>query len=653
MAFYILTPCCDDQHPVFLKASTGNPPLANGVYVYTGSPTLCYNYLELINEVPVPASSCMIPNRCYQVTYNAGTEDPAWEEIPFPYDDFTLTASNNCETALEEECPCTTPPDPLYHAYILQNCCGGEPIPVYTIVDEITLGLNVYTGTTAPDVPEGCYTVTLGTVPPAPLLPNGSLVEAFNFTQDPGIDCESLECTVYCDPCTCVRFKWVEKTQIGPDITISFYDCTKPEPQVVDVTLSKIRGISTEKVCFTQLITPPSPNWVVEEFGNCVLSNGEFDCPGCYRLEDCAGIADDIFSLDPNLSTYADTNQSITIVGSDVCWRVFSSAESCECAIATTLSGVFYNCQACNQRKSYKLTECTTGEIIYTTTDLSKYEFVYINIDCPGCWYVEPIDIIPPTTQPVTVTVGFESCEICNATFYRLTDCLGVKDDIVTITDLSDHVGKVIKIKYCPDVCWEVAVTDPTTITGEVIFDTEYEGCPECFLTFTPQCVTFTNNSNTSDSVTYTDINANVVKVDIDGKGTTPKICALNWGVNTAVITVNIFGECVNGECPLPPQPKRKVTPGYNTATCSNDYYEKVECNFSEWMYKDALSKRYGITNCCPEELTKWLIKHEMLMLEVLVNPDYECSPINTCGCPQPCDCGYINMTTTNTTCGN
>jgi hypothetical protein len=646
-AYYLLTPCCNEPHPLYLKPGSEPSPLVDGVYNYSGPlDTVCFPVTQT-EEV------CLITGRCYKLEY---TEDSpydvsSWDTIPVA--NLTYTGDLNCSSEPTAECPCTSAPNPVYHVYQIQNCCGGSVIQVYTVVDEITEGVNVYNGDEGYiNIPEGCYTVT---EVQGPIIgpPSGSLVEASNFTQDPGIDCESLECTVYCDPCTCVRFKWVEKTQIGPDITISFYDCTKPEPQVVDVTLSKIRGISTEKVCFTQLITPPSPNWVVEEFGNCVLSNGEFDCPGCYRLEDCAGIADDIFSLDPNLSTYADTNQSITIVGSDVCWRVFSSAESCECAIATTLSGVFYNCQACNQRQSYKLTECTTGEIIYTTTDLSQYEFVYINIDCPGCWYVEPIDIIPPTTQPVTVTVGFESCEICNATFYILTDCLGVKDDIVTITDLSDYVGKVIKIKYCPDVCWEVAVTDPTTITGEVIFDTEYEGCPECFLTFTPQCVTFTNNSNTSDSVTYTDINANVVKVDIDGKGTTPKICALNWGVNTAVITVNIFGECVNGECPLPPQPKRKVTPGYNTATCSNDYYEKVECNFSEWMYKDALSKRYGITNCCPEELTKWLIKHEMLMLEVLVNPDYECSPTNTCGCPQPCDCGYISMTTTNTTCGN
>jgi hypothetical protein len=96
--------------------------------------------------------------------------------------------------------------------------------------------------------------------------------------------------------------------------------------------------------------------------------------------------------------------------------------------------------------------------------------------------------------------------------------------------------------------------------------------------------------------------------------------------------------------CPPTPAPKRKVTPGYNTPACSTDYYEKVECNFSEWMYKDALQKRYGISNCCPEDLMKWEIKHEMLMLDVLVNPDYVCGPANTCGCSEPCNCGYISL---------
>jgi hypothetical protein len=56
-------------------------------------------------------------------------------------------------------------------------------------------------------------------------------------------------------------------------------------------------------------------------------------------------------------------------------------------------------------------------------------------------------------------------------------------------------------------------------------------------------------------------------------------------------------------------------------------------------MYKDVLEQRYGISNCCPEELIRWEIKHEILMLDSLVNPDYNCMPPVNCGCQQPTTC--------------
>ena len=109
---------------------------------------------------------------------------------------------------------------------------------------------------------------------------------------------------------------------------------------------------------------------------------------------------------------------------------------------------------------------------------------------------------------------------------------------------------------------------------------------------------------------------------------------------------VTNYGNCIDDECPPVPSPLlyRVVTPGYGVGTCSTEYYETVECNFSEWMYKDVLAERYGIANCCPDELMKWEIKHEMLMLEILINPNYICQGVTGCGCnethtpPPPCN---------------
>jgi hypothetical protein len=53
-------------------------------------------------------------------------------------------------------------------------------------------------------------------------------------------------------------------------------------------------------------------------------------------------------------------------------------------------------------------------------------------------------------------------------------------------------------------------------------------------------------------------------------------------------------------------------------------------------MYKDVMEKRYGISNCCPDELMKWEIRKEMLDLDVLIDPDYICLPATNCGCCSP-----------------
>lgn len=523
-----------------------------------------------------------MPGYCYQVTA-AGSVFGAFPEAPPAVDFGPVTG------CLDPQCTdCETPP-PVSKYYTLNDCCTDLPIdwPANTEGLQGIIYLE-FKG----DCNEGDFNNT-----PCPNdLINLIIISIINENQ--------LNIT------GCLKLTEVLITDIPEDAPILDWG-----------------GIMT----------------IVETVNQCEECP-EFSCFGCFILEDCEGVAESIYSLDPILALYANTEQSIMIAGSDVCWKVVTSDQPCECAIVTTVVRVYDDCEACKKRKGYKLVECTTGAIIYTTTDLSAYEFVFITTDCPGCWYVEPIDYIPPTDQPVVVVGGYGSCELCNATYYELVDCSGAKDSIITIDDLSGYVGKVIKIKYCPETCWEVNVTTPQEVTGTVYFDSVYTDCPECLLTFPAQCVSFTNSLAGTTSFDYIDIYGQIQKEFIAGKSTTPKLCALTWNININ-ITVNIFGECVDGQCPQPPQPKRQVTPGYDTAACSTDYYEKVECTFSELMYKDVLAERYGISNCCPEEEMKWVIKHEMLMLDVLVNPDYECTPITTCACP------VIGGTTINTVC--
>jgi len=102
----------------------------------------------------------------------------------------------------------------------------------------------------------------------------------------------------------------------------------------------------------------------------------------------------------------AGTGQSIQIQGSTVCWNVILSNKTfCDCAVNVTVQFVYQTCLECNYPQAYKITECTTGDVIYTTSDLSNYldKGVTINIDCGGCWYIEAIEGIPPSDQPVVV----------------------------------------------------------------------------------------------------------------------------------------------------------------------------------------------------------------------------------------------------------
>jgi hypothetical protein len=124
--------------------------------------------------------------------------------------------------------------------------------------------------------------------------------------------------------------------------------------------------------------------------------------------------------------------------------------------------------------------------------------------------------------------------------------------------------------------------------------------------------------------------------------------------VNPRTVTIeNIYTSCQECEPPPPiPEvivyPKRKVKPGYSTPSCDIEKYEKITCRSSEIYYKQVIRLRYGISNCCPEDEEKWLIKKELIDLDALRDPDYICRPITSC-CNQPInDCGCHTLKTCN-----
>jgi hypothetical protein len=719
--YYLFTPCCEGDHPLYFQVSIVPLSPLPYVYSYTGP-----NAIDSLGHI-------LETNKCYSVT-EVTTTDLVFVAglFPCPSELLFVAQSLLCPINPTVECPCEIPQnicvcsratnlDPAsytgfryfdcngvlsyypnllpgetgpniclsewigvytpgtfeyfgdcidgncpenitYSVYNLEPCCGGQPTMVYLInssLNNLTTYIynsNILNGNL---INSTCYTareinyIGVG-VPPFTQVVISEFLEVVEGCGD-GTEPYSSVCELFCLPCICTRFLWTGAVSPGT-YSINYIDCNN-DFQILDIPTDGVTW--TDKICLKYVISIcPSPIlcWTTETFGDCNIINSVYECNNCYELRDCTGIKDSVYTFNQQVGQYVSTQQVIQIVGDETCWRVFDTDDACECAVAVTVQTVFSNCPSCLTPKGFKLTECTTGEIQYTTTDLSDYTTAILQTDCPGCWTVEPIDIVPPSSQPVTVVASFKDCEICNSVFYELVACNEILDSIVTITDLSQYVGQFIKLEYCPNTCWKVTITTPQEINGDVIVDQNFTTCSDCTDTLTDcKCQSAVNNLQIAKTLRYLDCNSTEKSTAILLPGQrSEKVCALFWFTGENIID---YGSCINDAiakqftCPVTVQPKRKVTPGYNTAVCSTEYYERVVCNFADWMYKDVLERRYGISNCCPEELIKWEIKHEMLMLDVLVNPDYVCSTGSACNCPSSCDCGYISLTTKNGTC--
>jgi hypothetical protein len=370
-------------------------------------------------------------------------------------------------------------------------------------------------------------------------------------------------------------------------------------------------------------------------------------CPSyCYELVNCDGVTPSLFTTSPTMLPFALTNATVTLVGQEGCWKPeITSENNCECAINLVVNKSFADCPECIGYITYKLTNCNDGSIIYTSSDLSDYVGLTVEIDpCVGCWFVEQLDYQGPSDQPVTVTYVFDSCDICNRGYFLLEDCAGDELPIITTTDLGGYIGQVITLKWCPDVCWEVSKTrDITGFNPTIVFLTQdYQSCPECAIAVLPCKCQTAINSGLTNTLTYYDCDGQEVTITVSSGQRSPKICAKL--ITSTVSDIISYGDCIDGLCPPLVYPKATIIPGYNTPTCTIDRYEQITCRASEILYKQVLQTRYGISNCCPDDDTRWLLKKEIIDLAALVDPDYICSPSNTCNCPTSnCGCNTCN----------
>jgi hypothetical protein len=82
---------------------------------------------------------------------------------------------------------------------------------------------------------------------------------------------------------------------------------------------------------------------------------------------------------------------------------------------------------------------------------------------------------------------------------------------------------------------------------------------------------------------------------------------------------------------PPPPQPPTPPTPPDPfikprfEPNCDPEKVVRINCDFGDTVYKDMVSKRYGIDMCCKEDLEKMWIKYEKLKIDLITQgPDIE-----------------------------
>ena len=596
--YLAFTSCCEENTILYFRPDEFST-YVNGVYEYLGTPingleNICYS-LTLYDLGVAPILDV--------ITYNALPEAPAFVE------NVTFDTKSNTNTDCADytlECPSCKK-----KCYTLYNCDGTY--------FNTTVDLLAYVGT---------FISVSNSEGPIPgtwfVIPNNGACD--NAVEDITVD---LTPPVPCD-CRCFEIT-------GQISTLLYINC---EGEVIkDATQTKFCSLIYPFVTGT-----PGQYQVIEGL-DCV--DGE--CPTiCYKLTNCD--TGEVINTITDLSSYYNLNQVVTLLNNEGCWQIdINQPEECDCPINVTVLTYFSDCPTCLGITAYKLTGCDqTLPIIYTTSDLSLYVGKTIEFNC-GCYTVELINYQPPTDIPVIPDYSFDNCTICTSIIYKLVDCLDPQNVIYTTTDLAGWTGTIIKIENC-DSCFTIEETrEPGTIENITVVES-YRTCNACTENYICVCSRIKNYDTVEHVYDYIDCNSVERQITLQPGESSGKLCLFVWLTTYPTDNIEYFGNCTETvkfqwDCPKN-YPIRKVKPGYKTPVCSTDKYEKITCKASEILYKQVMTLRYGISNCCPEEDDKWLIKKELIDLQALVDPNYTCKP-SSCGCTVP-DCGCTPLKTCN-----
>jgi hypothetical protein len=369
----------------------------------------------------------------------------------------------------------------------------------------------------------------------------------------------------------------------------------------------------------------------------------------CYELTNCS-TNQIIYSNNQSLFDAYAGNKTVTLNELDGCWSVDIAVE-CTCLEDVSVSISYDSCETCLPVVAYVLTNCENDLLQkFSEEDLSIYVGKIVSLDCGDCWYVDQIDYKPPQTQEFVIENVYDSCDQCSRAYFILYPCEGDLEPITTFTDMTSYGTNALKLAGQPG-CW-TAFTSPTPDYQnaiEVSVIKQYEDCEICLTVTGCTCTKLRNITDGEVRAGYLDCSGEEQIIVLEVGESSPKICINRWVFITREnFEITESGECVDNPstglkvCPAA-LTGRMVRPGYTTPSCDPDKFERITCQTAEILYKQVLQLRYGISNCCPEDDDKTLVKKEVIDIQALNDTNYICSSSLSCNCSSNCNCSTCN----------
>jgi hypothetical protein len=521
-------PCCTDSGPTLYFRVPGNNVPIDGVASYVGT----------INSNPYPTTdincnvtASLVSNKCYSITiHSVGVGQPV--STVTQYNCLAIAPQNISGNYIYHSPVYPEQPDSSCQKYInacpdcnplcftLWSCDGSQPL--FTTSTDLTAFIGIHITVSSVDIEDNIVDLCV------------FVQESTQFNCTNAIEVLVISNSCICD-CTCY-------TVTGNIKSIEYIDCSG------NYVLIPNPGISTSNFCAQSypIVFPGDGTTplTISNSGDCVETTfldpetceeiTEYICtpPLCYLLEDCTDNTNVIYSNSPSLALPANLGQVVTILGHTECWKILIP-EECICPINVTVLTTSACCLSCLPNINYKLTSCNDSTIFtYTSDDLSLYvDRVIRREDCPEeCWIVSEIDGNIPSDTPVVILDDYLDCELCYRKYYLLEDCLGLQNDIITYTDLSLYVDKVITLDWCPETCWEVSETLEDEGAGIIsdILNT-YNVCIDCLTNAPCICSTIKNYNTISQIYKYLDCYGLLQSITLLPNQKSNRLCLIRW----------------------------------------------------------------------------------------------------------------------------